>query len=112
ARGLACRTGDANGGARLDLDTVRATREKRLNATTIRHAAIEEFEWREPSASAHPFTIGIVEYDDQGMAWNDTQVARVKDLVSDAVAGDDALIVGFVHGWKNDCETCNGNLTC
>lgn len=112
AHGLICRTTEnLNAKEPLDLDTFRATREKTLNATLIKGAAIEDFQWRE-GTTKHPFTIGIVEYDDQGMTWSDAQVERVRELVSVTVKNDDALIVTFVHGWKNDCETCNGNLAC
>lgn len=118
--GLVCRTSDI-AQKPLDLGTVRNTSEKVLNRSMIRGAAIEDFAWNETKegetgAAAepreYPFSIGIVEYDDQGRMWSDAQVDAVKGLVSDTLASHDALIVTFIHGWKNNCTTCNGNLTC
>jgi hypothetical protein len=111
SRHLVCRTSEVNGKP-TDLATVRTTGAGALDRTVVRGAAIEDFSWNEPGEGEHPFSIGIVEYDDQGLAWSDKQIDRVRDLVRTTVADDDALIVAFVHGWKNNCETCNGNLTC
>lgn len=118
--GLVCRTSDI-AQKPLDLGTVRNTSEKVLNRSMIKGAAIEDFAWNETKAGEtgmaaesreYPFSIGIVEYDDQGRAWSDAQVEAVKGLVSGTLASQDALIVTFIHGWKNNCTTCNGNLAC
>jgi len=117
AKGLVCRTSEIAPGP-LDLDTVRKTEEHILNDTMIKGAAIEELEWKEPGTNErarenrYPFSVGIVEYDDQGREWSGQQVDAVKKLVTDTLDASDALIVTFVHGWKNNCSTCNGNLAC
>ena len=110
-RGLTCRATGTDG-TRLNLAEFTTKTESTLDATSIKGAAIEEFEWKEPREEAHPFTVGIVEYDDEGKAWNRSQIQHVKDLVTDTLKEDDALVVTFVHGWKNNCTTCNGNLAC
>jgi hypothetical protein len=111
SRSLMCRTSDGDG-RRADLDRFRAASAQVLDRTIIKGAAIEDFSWNEPEEGEHPFSIGIIEYDDQGLAWSDAQVSHVQDLIRTTLVDDDALIVTFVHGWKNDCETCNGNLAC
>jgi pimeloyl-ACP methyl ester carboxylesterase len=117
--GLVCRTSEIGP---LDLATFRSKSERELNRTSVRGASIEEFQWNDAKedpvthriteSEEHPFSLGIAEYDDEGRAWSDDQIRAVKKLVSDATGDQDALILTFIHGWKNNCTTCNGNLAC
>jgi hypothetical protein len=81
---------------------------KRLNGT-----AIERFSWEAPTPlGTTPFQLGIVEFDDQGNAWNTRQIHAVERALGDTLRRSHSLVVVFVHGWKNDCKACNGNLAC
>jgi hypothetical protein len=98
------------------LSVVRATSARVLEKNEINGAAIERFAWTDEGASGpssqSPFSIGIVEFDDAGRAWNDGQIRAVQEMVQSHLRSNDTLLVAFVHGWKNDCAACNGNLAC
>lgn len=106
----------------LQLVATRAVHEGTLNKTQIKGASIEQFNWNETKEDPrthnileshdYPFRLGIVEYDDQGQKWSDDQERAVKTFVDDEIRSGDVLIVTFIHGWKNNCTTCNGNLAC
>ena len=80
---------------------------RRLNG-----GAIERLTWDEPAGTKHKFSIGIVEFDDQGNAWDPDQVRAVERDLRDTLQRSHTLVAVFVHGWKNDCKACNGNLAC
>jgi hypothetical protein len=97
------------------LAAVRGTSERALEKDGINGAAIERFVWTDESNDNAPpsaFSVGIVEFDDAGRAWSDRQVDAVKQMVQSHLASNDTMLVVFVHGWKNDCAACNGNLAC
>ena len=80
AIGLVCET------PLLNLRTFTGKSERLLNATDVRGAAIEHFNWVEQKVddrgkvteeSTYPFSLGIVEYDDQGRRWAPEQVDAV-----------------------------------
>lgn len=51
------------------------------------------------------YTLGFVEFDDQGEPWSPTQAERVIDVIERANrAKNGALVMVFVHGWKNNAS--------
>jgi len=75
------------------------------------------------AASASPviestpdYKLGFVEFDDQGWFWDARQAKAVEQMIrSEAGIGrsNDSrgiVIVVFVHGWKNNAATNNGNV--
>src|SRR5580704_10342011 len=121
-KGQVCRTSEINS-TPTPLNTLRTLSQGHANTQLIRGAAIEDLVWHQPPGNLRPdgtressrpyaFSLGIVEFDEQGKAWSQDQVQSVKALVAGQLVQGDVLIVTFIHGWKNNCETCNGNLTC
>ena len=65
-------------------------------------------------------TLSIIEFDDQGEFWKPKQLDETLDLIqqhsvrgegsirgADGEPGDEALVLIFVHGWKNDASPEN-----
>jgi len=100
---------------RLHLEEVRKKSQRALDEE-LNGAAIEHYDWDAPPLQGPPakanFTVGIAEFDEQGDAWDPDQVAAVKAALRAALDERNAVVVVFVHGWKNNCESCNGNLKC
>jgi hypothetical protein len=66
---------------------------------------------KEPSQTHFDYTLGFVEFNDQGDAWSvtkDPAAARQMDLVMDYLnrqaADHDLLMVVFVHGWHHTAK--------
>lgn len=66
---------------------------------------------KEPSQARFDYTLGFVEFNDQGDAWSvtkDPAAARQMDLVVDYLnrqaADQDLLMVVFVHGWHHTAK--------
>lgn len=53
--------------------------------------------------------LSIIEFDDQGEFWKPKQLDDTLDLIGEKSNrdGDEALVVVFVHGWKNDASPAN-----
>jgi hypothetical protein len=66
----------------------------------------------EPLQGHQPYSVSIVEFDDQGWLWNPRQVSAMRALIEQQAEGRGALVVVFLHGWKNNAEVCNRNLVC
>src|SRR6185369_7857674 len=65
------------------------------------------------SIEHHPsFTLGIVEFNDEGLAWNRNQRTAVLTMLRQKGAQNGALIVMFVHGWKHNATVCDDNVAC
>jgi hypothetical protein len=61
----------------------------------------------------HEFSIGHIEFDDQGQAWDLGQLeAIVADLTSqrEDTSENGVMMVCFMHGWKNNAAHNNENL--
>ena len=58
------------------------------------------------------YTLGYVEFDDQGWFWSHQQWAAVKAEIeaAAATATHGLKLIVFVHGWKNNAADDNGNL--
>lgn len=51
------------------------------------------------------YTLGFVEFDDQGEPWSPAQAERVIDVIERANrTKNGALVMAFVHGWKNNAS--------
>jgi hypothetical protein len=64
----------------------------------------------------HPeFTLGFVEFDDQGDFWSRTQVNTLQQVILDEAHRGDSqgvLMVVFIHGWKHNAAVCDENVAC
>ncbi len=56
------------------------------------------------------YTLGFVEFDDQGWLWNQKQIDTVTAKFSEEMQTQGLLIVTFVHGWKHNADTQDGNV--
>lgn len=56
------------------------------------------------------YTLGFVEFDDQGWLWNQRQIDTVTSKFSDEMKTQGLLIVTFVHGWKHNADSQDGNV--
>jgi hypothetical protein len=107
ARGLVCESD------RIRLEDLRGKSAKQATQL-LKGASIEHLYWdADGKIPATDFRVGIVEFDDQGNEWDAGQISSVQEsLRATFDDGRGALVVVFVHGWKNNCEACNGNLAC
>ena len=83
-----------------DLDTSNAARVAAEQADCV----IERYE---------EFSIGHVEFDDQGQYWDRNQLLAIEDELiakADSRERPGVLMVCFMHGWKNNAAHNNGNL--
>ena len=63
-----------------------------------------------------PYELAIVEFDDQGRCFDrgqmDALAARLDAMApEDGSAGQDVILVAFVHGWKHDARSDDDNLS-
>ena len=56
------------------------------------------------------YTLGFVEFDDQGWLWNQKQIDTVTGTFSKELQTQGLLIVTFVHGWKHNADSQDGNV--
>lgn len=61
------------------------------------------------------YRLGFVEFDDQGWFWSKEQKPAVEAMIRRETALDSpqhkaAILVLFVHGWKNNAAYCNSNV--
>lgn len=57
------------------------------------------------------FDLHVLEFDDDGVAWNPERQADSFKALQERLK-EPAVVVAFVHGWKNDASVCNGNIAC
>ena len=89
----------------------------RLTVATSLEKLRDPAEQRRVSEAAiekHPnFTLGFIEFSDEGLAWSRMQRTAVLDMVeSETTTHGGAVIVTFVHGWKHNATACDGNVAC
>lgn len=61
------------------------------------------------------FSVGFVEFDDQGEFWSREQFNAVEQLVldeADRAGTEGVLMITFVHGWKHNASVCDENVSC
>ena len=59
------------------------------------------------------YTLGVVEFDDQGWLYNRRQMDRLmEELEKQTRDGSDLSIFIYVHGWKHSAEFCDSNVCC
>src|ERR1035438_2042061 len=56
------------------------------------------------------YTLGFVEFDDQGWLWNQKQIDTVTAKFSEEMQTQGMLIVTFVHGWKHNANSQDENV--
>jgi hypothetical protein len=65
------------------------------------------------SIERHPnFTLGVIEFSDQGLLWDSDQRDAVLKELENAAGLKGAVIVTFVHGWKHNASVCDDNVAC
>jgi len=70
--------------------------------------AIQEYR---PTAGQTPgFSLGFIEFDDQGQLFDRTQMYAVLDYIGRHAAEDDFLAVVYVHGWKHNAHEGDDNI--
>jgi pimeloyl-ACP methyl ester carboxylesterase len=70
--------------------------------------------WKPPESVQvkDQYTLGVVEFDDQGWYHNPEQASEVLNGVYREASQQNAVIVVFVHGWHHNSEKCDQNLAC
>ncbi len=61
------------------------------------------------------FTLGVVEFDDQGYFWDRRQADALVEEIRREAAGPGhpaVLITVFVHGWRHTADVCDANMCC
>ena len=56
------------------------------------------------------YTLGFVEYDDQGQLRDPAQQDAVLDKYLNIAAGEDVLLISFIHGWHHDARPGDDNI--
>lgn len=59
-----------------------------------------------------PYTLGVVEFDDQGWYHDPEQAREVLANVYREARYNAAIIIVFVHGWHHNAKPCDQNLLC
>jgi hypothetical protein len=67
--------------------------------------------------STDEYKLGFVEFDDQGWFWDRSQLTKVQDMIRTEAGIDHephtpqgVIILVFVHGWKHNAESNDGNV--
>ncbi|WP_045856492.1 alpha/beta fold hydrolase [Teredinibacter purpureus] len=63
------------------------------------------------SGGNEDYTLGFIEFDDQGQLWDRAQMDSVLTQVAIDAADQDVLAVVFVHGWKHSAKANDDNIT-
>lgn len=58
---------------------------------------------------ASTYRLAIVEFDDQGLCYHRPQIQALLDALAE-LKGQKPIILVFVHGWKHDARSDDGNL--
>ena len=64
----------------------------------------------DPNAPDEGYTLGFIEFDDQGELWSRKQMWSVLDLANTRAASEDVLMIVFVHGWKHSAAPGDPNI--
>ncbi len=66
--------------------------------------------YQDPTYPQAEYTLGFIEFDDQGNLWSRKQMQTVVDHAITTAASDDLLLVVFVHGWKHSAMPGDQNI--
>ena len=61
------------------------------------------------------FTLGVVEFDDQGDLWSRNQVKQLETMIVQEAKRENIgglQIVVFAHGWNHNASICDENVVC
>lgn len=64
----------------------------------------------DPAEPHSTYTLGFVEFDDQGQLHSRDQMRAVLDTIYEAAGKNDLLLVVFVHGWKHSAAAEDENI--
>jgi pimeloyl-ACP methyl ester carboxylesterase len=67
-------------------------------------------EYSDPSNPGLAYTLGFVEFDDQGQLYDRRQMHALLDYLYRAAARDDLLMTVFVHGWHHNASVNDDNI--
>lgn len=59
---------------------------------------------------AESYSVGFVEFDDQGALWNPRQLDTVVTHVHNIATNEPVMLVVFVHGWKHNASDNDENV--
>ncbi|HID81015.1 MAG TPA: alpha/beta hydrolase [Chromatiales bacterium] len=71
------------------------------------HTLQKYFDQKKPDEA---YTLGFIEFDDQGQLHQRSQMKAVTDHLNTQIAHDDVLIVVFAHGWKHSAAPGDDNI--
>jgi len=71
--------------------------------------ALQTFETT--GAGQETYSLGFIEFDDQGQLWNRKQMDEVVTAASGQSVDKDVLMIVFVHGWKHSASPGDSNIT-
>lgn len=72
-----------------------------------KHALQQYVDQEEPEES---YTLGFIEFDDQGQLHDRSQMKAVVDQLYTQIANGDVLMVVFAHGWKHSAAPGDDNI--
>lgn len=58
------------------------------------------------------FTLGVVEFSDDGHVKDETQKNQVFDMVRGTLEENGGILITFVHGWHHGADVCDSNIAC
>lgn len=76
--------------------------------TECKSHALQEF--INPNKSEEAYTLGFIEFDDQGQLHQRAQMKSVIDHLTTQTATGDTLIVVFAHGWQHSAAPGDSNI--
>jgi hypothetical protein len=56
------------------------------------------------------YTLGFVEFDDQGALWNPKQLDAVVSHLHNIATNEPVMLVAFIHGWKHNASQNDDNV--
>ncbi|MGH8501027.1 MAG: esterase [Gammaproteobacteria bacterium] len=72
--------------------------------------ALQEYRDLDGVEPDESYTLGFIEFDDQGLLFKRRQMRAVLDAVREKLVRKDMLIVVFMHGWKHNAAPDDGNI--
>ncbi len=67
-------------------------------------------EYRDPADPSLAYTLGFVEFDDQGQLYDRRQMQALLDYLYKAAGSDNLLMTVFVHGWHHNASVNDNNI--
>ena len=85
-------------------------RETPIAPTDCELHALQEYRDRDRVEPDQSYTLGFIEFDDQGLLFKRRQMRAVLNAVREKLARKDLLMVVFMHGWKHNAAPKDRNV--